>query len=58
MPDCVKDALTYLFFTREELGQGRVPAAQKILFGGLYQMTLAYAGGPDHSDRREAGAVR
>ena len=28
---CVKDALTYLFYTREELGQGRVPAAQKIL---------------------------
>jgi hypothetical protein len=46
VPDCVKDALTYLFFTREELGQGRVPAAQKILFGGLYQMTFAYAGGP------------
>ncbi len=46
VPDCVKDALTYLFFTREELGQGRVPAAQKILFGGLYQMTLAYAGAP------------
>jgi Protein of unknown function (DUF3108) len=46
VPDCVKDALTFLFFAREELGQGRVPAAQKILFGGLYQMTLAYAGGP------------
>jgi hypothetical protein len=46
VPDCVKDALTYLFFTRQELGQGRVPAAQKILFGGLYQMTLAYAGAP------------
>jgi len=46
VPDCVKDALTYLFYTREELGQGRVPAAQKILLGGLYQMTLAYAGGP------------
>ena len=26
--DCVKDALTYLFFTRKELGQGRVPAPQ------------------------------
>jgi hypothetical protein len=46
VPDCVKDALTYLFFARQELGQGRVPAAQKILLGGLYQMTLAYAGGP------------
>jgi hypothetical protein len=46
VPDCVKDALTYLFFTREELGQGRVPTAQKILLGGLYQMTLVYAGAP------------
>jgi hypothetical protein len=43
---CVKDALTYLFYTREELGQGRVPAAQQILYGGLYQMSLTYAGGP------------
>ena len=46
VPDCVKDALTYLFYTREELGQGRVPAAQKILFGGLYQMSVVYAGAP------------
>ena len=38
--------MTYLFYTREELGQGRVPAAQQILYGGLYQMTLAYAGAP------------
>ena len=46
VPACVKDALTYLFYTREELGQGRVPAAQQILYGGLYQMTLVYAGAP------------
>ena len=46
VPNCVKDALTYLFYTREELGQGRVPAAQQILYGGLYQMSLAYAGAP------------
>ncbi len=43
---CVKDALTYLFYTREELGQGRVPAAEQILFGGLHRMSLAYAGAP------------
>ena len=46
VPNCVKDALTYLFYTREELGQGRVPAAQQILFGGLYQISVAYAGAP------------
>jgi hypothetical protein len=46
VPSCVKDALTFLFYTREELGQGRVPAAQQVLYGGLYQMTLAYTGAP------------
>ena len=41
---CVKDALTFLFYSRRELGQGRVPAAQQILFGGTYQIRLDYAG--------------
>ena len=44
VPNCVKDALTYLFYAREELGQGRVPNPQQMLFGGLYQMNLSYAG--------------
>ena len=43
-PACVKDALTLLFYARRELGQGRVPPAQQVLFGGLYQATLQYAG--------------
>jgi Protein of unknown function (DUF3108) len=46
IPACVKDALTYLFYARRELGQGRVPAAQEILFGGLYQIHVDYAGAP------------
>jgi hypothetical protein len=46
IPDCIKDALTLLFYTRREMGQGRVPPAQQMLFGGLYQATLAYAGAP------------
>jgi hypothetical protein len=46
VPVCVKDALAYLFYARRELGQGRVPAAQPILFGGLYQITVEYAGAP------------
>jgi hypothetical protein len=44
VPACVKDALTFLFFARRELGQGRVPPAQSILMGGLYQVRLDYAG--------------
>ena len=44
VPDCTKDALTLLFYARRELGQGRVPPAQQVLFGGLYQATLTYAG--------------
>jgi hypothetical protein len=44
VPDCVKDALTYLFYAREEMGQGRVPAAQKVLFGGLYEISADYTG--------------
>ena len=46
VPDCVKDALTYLFYARREMGQGRVPAAQKILFGGLYEIHVDYTGAP------------
>ncbi len=34
VPACVKDALAYLFYcARREMGQGRVPAAQEMLFG-------------------------
>jgi hypothetical protein len=44
IPDCVKDALTLLFYTRREMGQGRVPPSQQALFGGLYDVSMAYAG--------------
>jgi hypothetical protein len=43
---CVKDALTFLYFTRRELGQGRVPQPQDILFGHLYSARLDYVGAP------------
>jgi hypothetical protein len=46
VPACVKDALAYLFYARIEMGQGRVPAAQQILFGGLYQIRVDYTGAP------------
>jgi len=41
---CVRDALTFLYYSRRELGQGRVPAAREILFGNLYRAQMDYAG--------------
>lgn len=41
---CAHDALTFLYFTRRELGQGRMPATENVLFGGLYQVSLQYTG--------------
>jgi hypothetical protein len=44
VPDCTKDALSLLYYARRELGQGRVPSAQAMLFGGIYQTAMTYAG--------------
>jgi Protein of unknown function (DUF3108) len=41
---CAHDALTFLFFARRELGQGKVPSAETILFGAGYQIQLQYTG--------------
>ena len=41
---CGRDALAFEYFARKELGQGRVPPAGKVFFGGGYQVTMAYTG--------------
>lgn len=41
---CARDALGFLFHVRRELGQGRVPPPQTVLFGSPYQVRLEYAG--------------
>lgn len=41
---CAHDALGFLFFVRRELGQGRIPPAQTVLFGQGYPISLEYAG--------------
>lgn len=46
VPICVKDALTYVFYARREMGQGRVPGPQDILFGHLVNVRADY-GGPE-----------
>ncbi len=44
VPGCIRDALTFLFFARREMGQGRVPVAQEIIFGSIYNGSFEYAG--------------
>ncbi|MDQ6698795.1 MAG: DUF3108 domain-containing protein [Acidobacteriota bacterium] len=42
--DCVKDALSFLYYARREMGQGKVPPSQTVLFGAAYQARLEYTG--------------
>jgi uncharacterized protein DUF3108 len=44
VPACAKDALTFLYFTRREMGQGRVPLATTIVMGSPYEIQLEYKG--------------
>ena len=41
---CAKDALTYLYYVRHELSQGRLPAPQTVYFGAPYQVRVEFAG--------------
>ncbi|WP_180540236.1 DUF3108 domain-containing protein [Nevskia soli] len=59
VPDCVRDALTFLFFARHELVNGRVPDPQSVLFGALYQVKMTYLGsGPVKAGDRSYDADR
>lgn len=44
IPTCARDALTYVYYARRELGQGRVPHPQEIYYGGSYWTKMDYAG--------------
>jgi Protein of unknown function (DUF3108) len=44
LPTCGKDALTYLYFVRRELSQGRIPPPQTIFFGPSYEARVEFAG--------------
>jgi len=41
---CAKDALTYLYYVRNELSQGRLPATQTVYLGAPYEVRLEFAG--------------
>jgi hypothetical protein len=54
VPDCVKDALTFFYFLRRDLANGRVPLAQTINFGAPYQVTTTYG----NASQIEIGGAR
>ncbi len=41
---CARDALTYLYFLRHELAQGRVPSSQTVYYGAAYTVKVEYGG--------------
>jgi len=41
---CARDALTFLYYTRRELGQGRIPPNEDVVFGAQYQVQMQYKG--------------
>jgi Protein of unknown function (DUF3108) len=41
---CTKDALTFLYFVRQELSQGRLPQEETVYFGAPYEVRLSNAG--------------
>jgi hypothetical protein len=41
---CARDAMTYVYYGRRELGQGRVPQPQTVYFGAAYNVKMTYTG--------------
>ena len=44
IPSCARDVLTFVYFARRELGQGRVPPAQQVYYGGTYTIRMENTG--------------
>ena len=42
--NCARDALTFIYFARKEMGQGRVAPQQTVFLGGAYSVRLEYTG--------------
>jgi hypothetical protein len=41
---CARDALAFLYYVRQEMGQGRVAPAQQVYFGSAYSVQIRYTG--------------
>jgi len=44
IPACPRDALSFVYFMRREMGQGRVAPAETVYFGSRYSISLKYTG--------------
>ncbi len=44
LPSCARDALSFVYLTRREMGQGRMPADQQVYFGAPYRVSAQYTG--------------
>ncbi|SPE33437.1 conserved exported hypothetical protein [Candidatus Sulfopaludibacter sp. SbA3] len=44
IPSCARDALTFLYYARVELGQGRMVPPQRVFFGSGYDVKMDYTG--------------
>jgi hypothetical protein len=44
IPACPHDAVTFVYFMRREMGQGRVAPAETVYFGSQYSVALRYTG--------------
>ncbi len=51
IPPCARDGLTFFYYLRQQLAQGRIPPPDDINFGGQYQITLSYVETRDILDR-------
>lgn len=44
IPACARDAVSFVYFMRREMGQGRVAPAETVFFGAGYSVSLKYTG--------------
>jgi hypothetical protein len=44
IPSCARDALAFVYYVRQEMGQGRVAPPQKIFWGSAYTAQIQYTG--------------
>jgi hypothetical protein len=44
IPSCPRDAISFVYFMRREMGQGRVAPADTVFFGAGYSVQLRYTG--------------
>jgi hypothetical protein len=61
IPACPHDAVSFIYFMRKEMGQGRVPPAETVYFGAGYSVQLRYTGEVKTKDAvadRLAGSVK